>query len=61
MERMEWSVGGDNEMCGRNGIRRRQRNGNWRKEVMLGGLVRMGLPLICQNGICNGIDFQKQN
>ena len=28
MERMEWSVGGDNGMCGRNGIRRRQRNGN---------------------------------
>ena len=23
MERMEWSVGGDNGMCGRNGIRRR--------------------------------------
>ena len=46
-------------MRGRNGIRRRQRNGNWRKEVMVGGLVRMCLPLIYQNGICNGIDFQK--
>lgn len=45
----------------RNGIRRRQRNGNWRKEVMVGGLVRMCLPLVCQNGICNGIDFKKQN
>ena len=28
MERMAWSVGGDNGMCERNGIRRRQRNGN---------------------------------
>ena len=28
MERMEWSVESDNGMCERNGIRRRQRNGN---------------------------------